>query len=282
MRTTILVMSGVALLLPVTAFAQQGAPAPQGAPRPTPMTGQQSAVATTVNPDAYVLGINDEVVITVFGRADTTVTTRIAEDGTVTFPYVGAVKAQGETPRSLASKIASGLKSGGYFTNPIVNVDVKSFISNSVTVFGNVNSPGVLPLDRPLTVAMMIARAGGARADGADYAVLRRSDDQSEQKIYFNDLDAESGSGILLKPGDTLFVPVAEQFFVYGQVNSPGQFPIQRGMTVRQALARAGGPTLGGSEKKVSLYRDGKLTKKISLDELVRAKDVLRIGERLF
>ena len=260
-----------AALFPIAASAQQRA----GAAAPA------QPAALTTNSDGYVLGANDEVTITVFGRADTAVTTRIAEDGTVTFPYVGAVMARGETPRSLATKIAAGLKAGGYFTNPIVNVDVKSFISNSVTVFGNVATPGVLPLDRQLTVAMMVARAGGARADAADYAILRRASDQSEQKIYFNDL-TQSGAGVQLRAGDTIFVPQAEQFFVYGQVNAPGQFPIQRDMTVRQALARAGGPTLGGSEKKVSLYRNGKLTKKIGLDELVQPKDVLRIGERLF
>lgn len=251
----------------------------QQAAAPAPASAQQPAGG--IDPDGYVLGANDEVTITVFGRADTTITTRIAEDGTVTFPYVGTVKARGETPRSLAAKIAAGLKAGGYFTNPIVNVDVKTFISNSVTVFGNVTTPGVLPLDRTLTVAMMVARAGGARADAADYAILRRANDQSEQKIYFNDL-TRSGAGVRLRAGDTIFVPQAEQFFVYGQVNAPGQFAIQSGMTVRQALARAGGPTLGGSEKKVSLYRNGKRTKKVGLDDLVQAKDVLRVGERLF
>jgi len=277
MRLTFLV-AVLAIAMPVASpMAGQGAAAQTpGVPMAPPPPGP------AVNPDAYVLGVNDEVEITVFGRSDTKVNTRIAEDGTVTFPFIGNVRARGETPRTLAAMIAGRLKAGGYFTNPIVNVDVKSFISNSVTVFGNVNTPGVLPLDRPLTLAMMIARAGGVRADAATYAVLRHADGQPEQKIYFADLTDVSGSGVSMRPGDTIFVPIADQFFVYGQVNSPGQFAIQTGMTVRQALARAGGPTLGGSEKKVSLYRNGKLMKKIPLDELVQPNDVLRVGERLF
>lgn len=260
-----------------SAAAGQVAPVPQPAGAMTP-----PAFVPAVNQDAYVLGVNDEVDITVFGRSDTKVSTRIAEDGTVTFPFVGNVRAKGETPRTLAALIAGKLKAGGYFTNPIVNVAVKSFISNSVTVFGNVNTPGVQPLDRPLSLAMMIARAGGVRADAATYAVLRRAGGKEEQKIYFSELNEMTGSGIAMKAGDTIFVPQADQFFVYGQVNAPGQFAVQTGMTVRQALARAGGPTLGGSEKKVSLYRNGKRVKKIPLDELVQANDVLRVGERLF
>lgn len=263
------------------AFAQPAVAGPVAQSIPTP-SAMPAPMAPAVNSDAYVLGVNDEVDITLFGRTDTKVSTRIAEDGSVTFPFIGNVRARGETPRSLAAIIAARLKSGGYFTNPIVNVEVRSFISNAVTVFGNVNTPGVLPLDRPLTLAMMIARAGGVRADAATYAVLRHAGSAEEEKIPFADLDAVHGSGIPMRPGDTVFVPQADQFFVYGQVNAPGQFPLQPGLTVRQALARAGGPTLGGSEKKVSLYRNGKLTKKIPLDEPIRANDVLRVGERLF
>lgn len=267
----------LALLLPIGAGAAAQRTMPTvAAPPPS------SAPAGVVNPDAYVLGVNDEVEITVFGRADTKVTTRIAEDGTVTFPYIGTVIARGETPRSLGARIRGRLKSGGYFTNPIVNVAVKSFISNAVTVFGNVNQPGVLPLDRPLTLAMMIARAGGVRPDAATYAVLKHAGDAEERKIRFADLDDVTGSGLSLRPGDTVFVPPAEQLFVYGQVNMPGGFALQTGMTVRQALAKAGGPTLGGSENKVSLYRNGQRTKKVPLDEKVQANDILRVGERLF
>jgi len=271
--------------LAVVAMLVPAAPARAGQAAPVQLPSQPMPAvppAPAVNPDAYVLGVNDEVDITVFNRSDTKVSTRISEDGTVTFPFIGNVRAQGETPRTLAAVIAGKLQAGGFFNNPIVNVTVRSFISNSVTVFGNVNQPGVLPLDRPLTLAMMIARAGGVRSDAATYAVLRHRNGEGEQKILFADLSEVNGSGVLLKAGDTIYVPQADQFFVYGQVNAPGQFVIQTGMTVRQALARAGGPTLGGSEKKVSLYRNGKLTKKIPLDEPVQPNDVLRVGERLF
>ena len=279
MRCIILTLLAAALPMSGVAAQQAMPPAPSAANLPQPAAPPSGSA---VNPDAYVLGVNDEVDITVFGRTDTKVSTRIAEDGTVTVPLIGQVRAQGETPRSLALLISTRLKAGGYFTNPIVNVDVKSFVSNSVTVFGNVNTPGVLPVDRPLTLAMMIARAGGVRGDAATYAVLRHAGGQAEHKVYFAELNDTSGWGVLMKPGDIIYVPQAEQFFVYGQVNAPGQFPVQTGMTVRQALARAGGPTLGGTEKKVSLYRNGKLVKKIPLDEMVQANDVLRVGERLF
>ena len=53
-------------------------------------------------------------------------------------------------------------------------------------------------------------------------------------------------------------------------------------MTIRMAIARGGGVTENGSEKKVTLVRDGKEIKKVSLDDPVKVGDIIKIGERLF
>ena len=54
-------------------------------------------------------------------------------------------------------------------------------------------------------------------------------------------------------------------------------------MTVRQALALAGGITATGSDKKVGLYRAGAKDKdEIALDQPVQKNDVLVVKERLF
>lgn len=82
-------------------------------------------------------------------------------------------------------------------------------------------------------------------------------------------------------PGDKIFVPEAETFFIYGQVNAPGTFVIQEDMTVRKALARAGGLTSLGSDKRVQVFRNGQPTK-VSLESKVGSGDVIVVGERLF
>lgn len=229
--------------------------------------------------DSYILGVNDDIRVAVLGRADTAIETRIKEDGTIVFPFIGTVAAAGQTRRALGGQIAAKLKSGGYFVDPQVGVDVVTVVSQTVTVFGQVQQPGVVPLDRTITVAMAIAFAHGALPDGADYAVLRPAGGGAERRVYFDDLDA---AAMPLRAGDTLFVPESEKVFVYGQVGAPGGFRIVRGMTVRQALTRAGGVTLAGSEKSLRLFRDGKELKKVPLETAVRDKDVIRVNERLF
>jgi polysaccharide export outer membrane protein len=51
-------------------------------------------------------------------------------------------------------------------------------------------------------------------------------------------------------------------------------------MTVRQALARAGGPTLAGSTRNVTIFRDGEKLKKVDLDGELKAEDSVFINEK--
>ena len=231
---------------------------------------------------SYRLGVNDEVEVTIFGTPNQVTRTRIKEDGTITLPFIGPVKAIGRTAREFSDSVRDKLHSGGYFTKPVVSVDVTQFVSNSVTVSGNVGSPGVLPLDHPQTVGMMVARAGGIRGGGADFVLLRRANDPVEHHILLSDLTGEWSAETPLSAGDTLYVPNAPQIFIYGQVNAPGAAPLLSGMTLRQVIARAGGPTLAGSQKNITIFRGTTKLKKVKLDTIVEAGDTIYVNERLF
>lgn len=233
--------------------------------------------------DGYKLGANDEVEVTIYGSGqgqNQVVRTRIKEDGTITLPFLGALQVRDRTARQVAEQITNELRSGGYFTRPSVNVDVTQYVSNVVTVFGYVGTPGIYPIDRPQTVAMAVARAGGGRGDGADYVVLRRRGEAAEHHIAFAVLTGEWSTATAVEAGDTLYVPVAPVVFVYGQVNSPGSFNVRSGMTLRQVLARAGGPTLAGTQNKITIYRGDKKVKKAELDGPIQPDDTIYVHER--
>ena len=258
--------------LSILALALLAAAVPAAATDPAP----GAALASS-----YILGANDEIRVSVFGAYPFDVKTRIKENGNVTLPSVGEVMAQGVTASTLATKVRDQLKAGGYFVNPIVNVEVVSYVSRAVTVFGNLQNPGIYPLDRPQTIAMMLARTGGAHTDAADYAILQRQGEE-DRRVPLEDLSGVTGTGQMLRPGDSLFVPKAEDVFIYGQVNKPGKITYESGMTLRQMLAQAGGPTLGGSEKKISLNRGNQRIKRADLDMLVKPGDVFTVQERIF
>lgn len=247
-----------------------------------PLAGQPTAVSGPVQGTGYALGADDVIDVLVYGRPDMTVKTRIRADGGVTLPLLGRVEAGGRSTQQLADEIARRLADGNFLKNPIVNVEISAFGSRVATVLGEVGQSGLYPLERPMTVSMLLARAGGLRQGGADYVTLRRGPAGEPQRIYMSQLARGGAGDPEVRPGDTVMVPPADLFYVYGQVNTPGAFPLLEGMSVRQALARAGGPTLAGSEKKITVHRRGEKGTDADLDAPVRQGDVFLIRERLF
>lgn len=275
------VLAGAAALafLPSAAIAQAQVAATPAEP-PAPAATGAGAAAPAPAPAGYRLGPDDEIKVAIYGQPDLSVTTRVKADGTVRLAMLGAVDARGKTTAELADTIARSYAAGGYLTNPSVNVEVSQFVSRFVTVLGNVPQAGNYPLDRPYTVAAMLAKAGGSTATGANAVILTPADGSGPVRISLADMG--SGAGRPLQPGDILFVPPAEKVYVYGQVQEPGAFNFVTGQTFRQALALAGGPTLAGSTKRIKVRRGGKEIEGISLDDPVQPEDVLIIREKLF
>ena len=258
-------------LLPALAQAQvSSAPA---------STAQVSGPAPVQGASAYILGPDDEVEMVVFGQPDMGVKTRIKSDGTIIVPLLGAIKAAGLSTAQLSDAIGKAYLANGFLSNPSVNVEVTTYASKTVTVLGAVPNAGLFPLDRPYSIAAMVARAGGIRTDGANAVILTPGDGGAPQRISLNDMSGDAAR--ILKPNDTLMVPPAEQVYVYGQVNEPGGFKYQSGLTFRQILAQAGGPTVAGSVKKFEVRRKGQKIK-VSIDDAVEPEDILVIKEKLF
>lgn len=86
-------------------------------------------------------------------------------------------------------------------------------------------------------------------------------------------------------PGDVLYVPKAPQVYVYGEVQRPGMYKIDKNMTVMQAIAKAGGLTIRGTQRSVKLHRKDDTNEVIkqlpSLTSLLQDEDVLYIEESL-
>ena len=273
--------SGLAALsIATAAAAQQPAPA---APAPAPAA---APAATTPTPaislaDGYVLGVGDTIEVSVLGRAEFAARVQVQVDGTIQLPYLKSVPASNMTVLKLREDIRRRLQAGGFYTDPVVNVVVASYTSRYVTVLGAVGQPGLVPVDRSYRVSEILARVGGPQATGDDNLLLRRVDG-SELTLPIAQL-ATGGpeQDPLVSPGDKLYIAQAPVFYITGAVNGAGSYKVDKDMTVRKALARAGGLTDRGSDKKVKVFRDGQEIK-VKLDEPIRGGDSITVGERFF
>ena len=247
-----------------------------------PATAQAAAPQGAVAALGYVLGPDDTIQIIVFGQPEAGITTRIKADGSIVMPLIGTVAASGQTNITLAKLITEKLTAGGFLKDPVVNVEIGAYVSKSVNVAGRVSTPGIVPLDRPYHVLDVLLKTGWTRDNGANYVFLRRAG-SPERRLETEELvRGGPDSNPLLRDGDTLYVPDADQFFPHGQIARAGPFPVLPRMTVREALAIAGGVTPTGKSDKVGLVRGTAKEVDADLATPLQKGDVIIVKERLF
>ena len=240
----------------------------------------------------YRLGAGDSIRISVFQNPNLALETRVGEDGAITYPLIGRVSIGGDTLAAAEQTIAKALEAGNFIQQPQVTLLLLQTRSSQVSVLGLVNRAGRYPLDAPNTrVSEMIAIAGGIAPAGGDLAILagERAGKPFRKEIDIADmfLQKQHHDDIPVAGGDVIYVHRAPVFYVYGEVNRPGAYRLERGMTLRHALARGGGPTQRGTERNLRLHRRAaggaaQVIKDPRLDELARPEDVLHVGESLF
>ena len=271
---------GVASL--ASGLAQAQAQLPQTTtPAPAAGAAAQPPIASPAI-ETYLLGTGDIIEISIVGGAEGPMRVQIQSDGTILLPLIGTVQAGGKTVLQLRNLISDKLKSGGFYATPAVNVAVISYTSRYITVLGEVNRPGPVAIEREYRVSDILARVGGVKDASVKIIKLRR-EDGTELTLDVSSIAAGGPEDDpIIKAGDKLYVPTAQTFYVLGQVGRPGTYPVEDGMTLRKALAVAGGLTQLGSKKKVKVIRDGEEMKKYDLDAPIEIGDVIEVGERFF
>lgn len=168
----------------------------------------------------------------------------VRADGTIFYPYVGVVHVAGKTVEQIRRIITKRLKL--YIENPQVDVRVVAFRAHRVYVTGYVKNPGIQYItDQPLTVMAAINQAGGL-ASNADQreAVLTRNGKKYLINLLALYSHGNQASNVLLKPGDTLYVPNDDnnRVYVMGEVNKQQAVPLNQGqLSLAQALSESGG-----------------------------------------
>jgi polysaccharide biosynthesis/export protein len=242
-------------------------------------------------PRIIQLGPGDTVNVQVYGQTDMTTTVYVSDDGTIPIPLAGAVQVGGLSPSEAAQRIEKALKDKGILVDPHVTLTVTLSRSQRVSVLGQVGRPGQYPIEANTDIFDLLALAGGALETGSDVIFLMRADASGQIQRYpinlkgFGDIK-NSIPNQALRGGDEIFIPRAEQFYIYGEVTAPNKYRVEPDMTVVQAIARAGGVTPRGSERRVEIKRligNGKYaTVKAKLNDPVKPDDVIRVKESLF
>lgn len=268
--------------------------------QPPAQTGGEpnTSPSILVSPDEdYRIGARDVIEIRIDDAPELSVTTSVNADGTFLMPYLKRVKALSKTTEELSREIADGLR-GRYLKDPNVIVAVKQFYSRSFFILGAVKKPGVYQAEGRLQLMKLITLAGGpsenrgstayiireikkkgAAGDAvtAKPAVAQNPDNANADANTAEEPDYDikmvningmfKGLGIggqesYLEPGDIVNIPPADVFYVAGEVNAPGSFPLSEGTTLRQAIALSQGTTMNAALGSGVIFRQDLTTGK--------------------
>jgi polysaccharide export outer membrane protein len=256
--------------------------AQQAAPQGTPARAA---------PAEYRLGPGDVIRISVYQNPDLGLEARLSDSGQISFPLIGVVQLGGLTVPQAEKRIADGLRDGNFVRQPQVSILISQVRGNQVSVLGYVNRAGRYPIESgEVSLSEMLATAGGVAPNGADFAVLvgKRNGQDFRKEVDIARLFSAEGrrDDLALQNGDVIWIDKAPAIYIYGEVQRPGAFKLERGMTVMQALASGGGLTQRGTEKGLRVHRrgfDGKVQViQPSMQDTLQDGDVVYVLESLF
>ena len=212
---------------------------------------------------------------------------RVSTDGTLHLPYAGTVQVRGFSPSQAESAIVESLRNKGIVKEPNVTIDVVSAVNSNVTVLGQVAAPKSIPLFAPVPVSYVLSQVGGITGLAAHHlSIIHPSSEPPTTVDYDPDAPNTVAMNTLVAPGDIVNVSSRGVYFVAGEVNRPGIYPlggalsvgqvstssgenVVKNITLLEALAQAGGITAIAARSRMTILRvvDGK-REQITVDEV--------------
>jgi polysaccharide export outer membrane protein len=237
----------------------------------------------------YRIGPGDVLTITVWGQPDLSRDYTVDPDGFTPFPLINRVKAGGLTTRELAASLVAILGKD-YLVDPQVIVSVKEYLSQKVTILGEMARPGVFYLTGPTTLVDILSRAGWlSKSAGRQILLVREqpgagpgvpATNATIQRINLDDIQAgNAAKNIPIQAGDTLFVMSRDDnnYFVFGEVKRPGAYPLEKETNILEGITIAGGFTDKASPSRTRVIRVGATGQQVLEVDM---NDVIKRGQR--
>lgn len=175
---------------------------PQGVYTPISLKNNDEDTHSSPMISSYTIGPEDTLDITVFEEKDLSGKFKVAPDGTVAMPLVGAISVQDKTLREAETIIAEAYKKG-YLKDPKVSIEIEE--TRPFFILGEVRRPGSYNYIGNMNILQAVAISGGFtyRAN-KDKIEIIRGDNKNPSQYDVN-------TNTIIHAGDIIFVK--ERFF---------------------------------------------------------------------
>lgn len=220
-------------------------------------------------PQNYVIGVNDQLVVDVYGLSDITKKLKVTAEGDIRFPNLGPLKVAGLTVedariklRKALTKIYPGIANG----TVSVQLSVAQIRSIRVTLIGEIKWPGNYDISSLSTLMNALYTSGGPNGIGSfrDIELVRNGKTLVVFDLYDFLLKSDLTKNLLLQDGDVIRVnPYRKRVTVKGAVKKPALFDVKDTETAGDILRYAGGFADIGYKEMIRVSRFGLRNKEI-------------------
>ena len=251
MRTSLAMSFSVLLGLSLSACHGHRRPPPPPAPLggPAIVLNAPPLPPETLSPSPFILGPGDGVEVEILGLPNTRRLCLVMPDGLLYYDLLPGIHVGGLALGELQNLLATRLTD--YYQKPQVGITLRTIKSRRVWILGRVNTPGLYPLDQPMTLLEGVARAGGlftSRFSGTteELADLRHSfliRNGHMLPVDFRKLfnDGDLTQNVALEPSDYIYMPssLSQEVYVMGAVNQPKAVGFHDHVTLISVIAAA-------------------------------------------
>jgi polysaccharide biosynthesis/export protein len=209
-------------------------------------------------PADYVVGSNDEVLVTLWGRINEEYRMRVDRDGKINIPHIGAVPVAGLPFSALQKNILDRVQT---IEGVEATVSLGELRSIGVFIVGEVRSPGYYTVSGLSNVTNALFAAGGPTRRGSLRNVQLKRNGNAIATIDFYDflMSGRDNTSLHLKSGDVIMVPIVKKMVaIAGNVRRSALYEIKPNTSLKDALLLAGGvsPAAWTNRIQIERYKD--------------------------
>ena len=249
-----------------------GAPPAASAQTPTSSNLSTQSQSMLYPGEDFQLAPGDLISVRLFGSGDYAITARLGLDGTVQLPYAGSVPLEGLTVRTAQNRIEDRLRTGGFFRNPLIIIQVLDTVNGSVMVTGEVRA--TVPVTTERTLREVLLAAGGLPANASHTVKIVRPGVKEPIVVSLGaDLAASAAADIPIHPHDIIQVSRASVVYVLGAFKQQGSVPLDQStpLTLMQLAALSQGVGFEGK------YEDLRLIRTVGTERKVVSVDIKKV-----
>jgi len=168
------------------------------------------------------IGTGDLLQVTMFGTQDFNADFRVSSSGDISLPPLGLVHVVGLSTSEAEKSIERQLVEGGFYREPRVSVFEKEYVTQGVSILGEVKNPGVYPLLADRHLLDLLSQAGGLTPNASKTVSITHAGQSTPSVVALSpDPELAATSNPAIVTGDTIVVATAGVVYVCLLYTSP-------------------------------------------------------------